>query len=59
MKENIKDIPIVENLPLMVACEEGQHTYLVDECGKCLEETIKQVNFQLQIEADRLKQYGQ
>ena len=55
IKNNLKDIPTVESLPLMIACDDGQHSSLISECPRCEEYKINRVNYQLQEEADKLK----
>ena len=54
----MKDIPIVEQLPLMITCDNSKdtgHSVVVEKCPACEEEVVNKLNFELQVEADKSK----
>ena len=54
----MNDIPIVEQLPLMITCDKSKetgHSVVVEECPACEEGVRNKLNFELQVEADKLK----
>ena len=53
----MNEIPIVEQLPLMVTCDkvDARHHAFIKDCPVCEEDTRNKLNFELQVEADKLK----